>query len=186
MPIRRPDGSGLRLFTGLEVPAPVADELMLVRGGLAGARWIEREDLHLTLRFIGDIDRATGRDVVDALAGLEPGPAVEVTLTGLAAFGGARPHSLIALAAPSVALGALQEAHEAAMRRIGLPPDSRRFTPHVTLARLRKVTDVQLAAFMGERPLPPLRFTAHRAALYSARLSTGGGPYVVEAAYPLG
>ena len=52
-----------RLFTGLEIPSEIAAELASLRGGLSGARWIDVENYHMTLRFIGDIDSATARDV---------------------------------------------------------------------------------------------------------------------------
>ncbi len=73
------------------------------------------------------------------------------------------------------------------MRQIGLPPETRKFTPHVTLARLRNASPIDVADYMATRGhFPKLTFTAARFVLFSSRASTGGGPYVVEAAYPLG
>ena len=73
------------------------------------------------------------------------------------------------------------------MRRAGLPAERRKFIPHVTLARLRDTTPVEVASYIAMRGhFPKLAFTATRFVLYSSRNSVGGGPYVIEAAYPLG
>jgi len=176
-----------RLFTGLEIPADVAFELSLMRGGLPGARWIEPENYHVTLRFIGDIDDATAREVAASLAAARRREPVAVTLDGLASFGGRRPHALFARVEPTPELMDLQDEQERLVRAAGLPPEGRKFTPHVTLARLRSASNRDVADYLGLRgPFAKLAFTARRVALYSSRTSTGGGPYVVEAAYPLG
>ena len=73
------------------------------------------------------------------------------------------------------------------MRRIGIPPEPRKFTPHVTLARLRAASSMAVADYLSSRGFFfSRRFEAQRFVLFSSRASTGGGPYVVEAAYPLG
>ena len=73
------------------------------------------------------------------------------------------------------------------MRRLGLPPEARKFVPHVTLARLRDSSPVDVAHYLAMHPIVrPITFTARRFALMSSRDSIGGGPYVLEAAYPLG
>ena len=80
----------------------------------------------------------------------------------------------------------LQAEHERLMRRIGLPPEPRKYTPHITLARLRDVSPFQLASFLGSiGHFPPLRFTVEDFVMFSSRASTGGGPYLIEALYPL-
>lgn len=174
-----------RLFTGLAVPPEVAQALAFQRGGLAGARWVEPESYHLTLRFLGDIDRRTAEDVDEGLAGMRPRSPIEVVLDGLSAFGGDRPRALIAHAVPSEALADLQAEHERIARRVGMAPETRRYTPHVTLARLARGTAPgEVAAWLAERAFTPLRFVARAALLYSARDGVGGGPYLVEAEYP--
>ncbi len=174
-----------RLFTGLEVPPDIALLLSLHRGGLSGARWIEPSDYHITLRFIGDVDRSTARDAFDFLADIQRGP-VTVTLDEIASFGGDKPHSIFARVLPSAALAELQGEHERLMRRIGLPAETRKFVPHVTLGRLKGASPLAVADYLSTRALlRPLQFTASRFVLYSSRASTGGGPYIVEAAYPL-
>lgn len=175
-----------RLFTGLEIPEDIATELALLRGGLFGARWIDVENYHLTLRFIGDIDDATARDVHTTLEQIRR-PRFTVTLEGLGSFGGAKPRAIVAKAAPGSALVELQAQHERLLRRLGMAPEPRKFTPHVTLARLRAASNAAVADYLSARGyFFSRRFEAERFVLFSSRASTGGGPYVVEAAYPLG
>jgi 2'-5' RNA ligase len=176
-----------RLFTGLEIPAGIALALSQYRGGLPGARWVEPDNYHVTLRFIGDIDDAMARDVVSALGEARRRAPLALALDRLASFGGERPRALFARVEPSADLGDLQAEHERLMRRIGLAPEKRKFTPHVTLARLRDASAANVAHYIATHGrFARLTFTAPRTVLYSARESTGGGPYVVEAAYPLG
>ena len=174
-----------RLFAGLQIPPEISDELALLRGGMFGARWIDPEFYHLTLRFFGDIDVATARELCHALERIER-PEVEVVIDGLAAFGGDRPRALYAAARATQPLTALQSECERAARRAGLAAETRKFTPHVTLARLRGVSSDVVADYLTFRAGPrPLIFTAKHVVLYSSRDSIGGGPYVVEAEFPL-
>jgi 2'-5' RNA ligase len=173
------------LFTALEIPANLAAELSMLRGGLAGARWIDAENYHLTLRFIGDIDDATAQDVYSTLALIHRAP-FKVTLEGLASFGGDKPRAIVARAKPTGPLLELQAEQERLIRRLGIAPEPRKFIPHVTLARLRNSSPLAVADYLQSRALPFGReFEATRFALFSSRASVGGGPYIVEAAYPL-
>jgi 2'-5' RNA ligase len=175
-----------RLFTGLEIPPDIATELSMLRGGLSGARWIDVENYHITLRFIGDIDERTASDVYSALERVRR-PSLRVTLDGLSTFGGGKPRAIVAKAKAEAPLIELQAEHERLMRRIGIPPEPRKFMPHVTLARLRAASAMAVADYLGARGYFPNRtFEADRFVLFSSRASTGGGPYVIEAAYPLG
>ena len=175
-----------RLFTGLEIPPEIAERLSFFRGGLPGARWIEPSDYHITLRFLGEVDEVVAADLDAGLAEARARPAFSVTLDGLASFGGDRPRAIYASVVPSPDLTDLQEEHERIARRAGAAPERRKFTPHVTLARLnREAGPEAVARTLSEAGVfPRLTFTARRAALFSARTSRGGGPYLVEAAYP--
>jgi RNA 2',3'-cyclic 3'-phosphodiesterase len=174
-----------RLFTAIEIPPGVAEALDMLRGGLPGARWIDRENYHLTLRFIGDVDDVAAREAADALAQIKR-MSFDLHFDGLAAFGGRKPRAVVANVAPTPALLELQAEQERLMRRVGLPPEPRKYTPHVTLARLRTSSSLDVADYLSARgffrtaPFPVSRF-----ALFSSRASTGGGPYVAEATYPL-
>jgi 2'-5' RNA ligase len=174
-----------RLFTGLDIPDTVTDRLLSVRGGLSGARWITPDHYHITLRFIGDIDESMARDVFAILARVSRGP-IPITIEGITAFGGDRPRALVAKVVPSPALMDLQAEQERLMRRVGLQPEPRKYTPHITLARLRDTSPFELANFLsGIGHIPSMRFSIEAFNVFSSRASTGGGPYVVEASYPL-
>lgn len=175
-----------RLFTGLELPETVAGAVALARGGVYGARWMDPADYHITLRFVGDVDAGVARDIAETLDEIRR-PPVTVRFEGLSWFGGDKPRALVARIRPDPALVELQAEHERRMRRIGLPPETRKYAPHVTLARLRRVGPRAVADYLAARgALDVENFTAVRFVLYSSRESVGGGPYVVEAAYPLG
>ena len=174
-----------RLFTALEVPATIAFSLSLLRGGLPGARWISPENYHITLRFIGDIDQRTAAEVGAALERVDR-PSFDLSLAGLDAFGGNKPHSIVACVRASAALRELQSEHERIIQRIGLEPERRKFRPHVTLARIKGAGEADAAAYLalrGDFRTPP--FPVGRFLLLSSRDSRGGGPYVMEEAYPL-
>jgi RNA 2',3'-cyclic 3'-phosphodiesterase len=174
-----------RLFTALEIPQNVAMSLSLLRGGLPGARWIDKENFHITLRFIGDIDHRTADEVVAGLDKVHR-QQFDLTLSGTGFFGSKKPHSLWAGVQPSDPLMALQAELERICQRLGLPPEPRKFTPHVTLARLKsaRVDDV-VHYLTGRGNFFAGPFTVGRFVLMSSRDSVGGGPYVVEEAYPL-
>ena len=174
-----------RIFTGLEIPADVGASLATLRGGLPGARWIDPENYHLTLRFIGDVDDSIAREVAWMLGQVRR-PEFELRFDGLTSFGGRRPRAVVAMLAPTPALIELQAEHERLLQRVGLDPEGRKYTPHVTLARLRDSSSRQVADYLATCALMrPLPFPVSRFVLFSSRASVGGGPYVVEAAYPL-
>lgn len=174
-----------RLFTGLELPESVTERLSILRAGLPGARWVDPENYHITLRFIGDVDDATAHEFASGLAKIRSEP-IRLCIDGVDSFGGRKPRSVWAGLQPNAALDALQRAHEHAARAAGLPAESRNFKPHVTLARLRGVRPDAVARYLGGNGFlltPP--FDVHRFVLFSSRASRGGGPYVVEEAFPL-
>jgi 2'-5' RNA ligase len=174
-----------RLFTGLELPEAVASQVALARGGVIGARWLKPEDYHITLRFVGDVDARTARDIAETLGEISR-PAASVRFEGLSWFGGDKPRAIVAKVKADPALIELQAEQERRLRRIGVAPETRKFTPHVTLARLRGVRPHAVADYLASRgALAVEAFTAARFVLFSAREGSGGGPYVVEAAYPL-
>jgi 2'-5' RNA ligase len=175
-----------RLFTALEIPSSVAQSLARLRGGLNGARWIDAEYYHITLRFIGDVDERVAQDVAHALYAIRR-PPFTVALDELTSFGGDKPRAIVVRARPEPALMELQAEQERLLRRLGAPPEPRKYTPHVTLARLRGAAPSAVAAYLGARGyFPSLKFEATRFVLYSSRDSVGGGPYIIEAEYPLG
>jgi 2'-5' RNA ligase len=174
-----------RLFTGIEIPPDIADRLAMLRGGLPNARWIDRDNYHLTLRFIGDVDRRVAEDVAESLDRVRR-PVFNLRLTGVSALGTKRPHAIVAMAEPTPALIELQAEHERILQRIGLPPEGRKYTPHVTLARLRHGHPRDIAEYLTLRGgFFAQPFAVERFVLFSSRDSTGGGPYIAEETYDL-
>jgi RNA 2',3'-cyclic 3'-phosphodiesterase len=174
-----------RLFAALELPATARIHLSLMRGKIDAARWISADNMHLTLRFFGDVTSVEEQDIVDALEDVDE-RSFTLNIAGAAAFGGNSPTTIYALVEPTSELLALQHAIERAVRPIGLPPEARAFVPHVTLARLRHGRPRQIAHFLedaGHLRLEPIAVDAFT--LMSARPGIGGGPYGVEATFPL-
>jgi RNA 2',3'-cyclic 3'-phosphodiesterase len=124
-------------------------------------------------------------EVASLLARVRRAP-VELRLQDLDSFGGRKPRAVVARFAPTAELMELQAEHERLLQRVGLDPEGRKYTPHVTLARLRESSSRQVADYLAVRaPLHVPAFTVSRFVLFSSRMGGGGGPYVVEAAYPL-
>jgi len=125
-----------RLFVGIDPPEAVKDQLLDLMDGVAGARWQDEEQLHLTLRFVGEVDRHRADDVAAALEGLSH-PRFELALSGVGAFdrrGVA--HALWAGVTPPEPVRALHHKVEQAVVRAGLDPEHRAYHPHITIARL--------------------------------------------------
>ena len=174
-----------RLFTGLEIPGAIAAQLALLQGGVHGARWIDPENYHITLRFIGDIDEATAMEIESALGHVRAHP-FSLRLSGLDWFGGRKPHSIHARVEHNAALDHLQAAIERACQSAGLAPERRRFTPHVTIARCRGAKLREVRDFVSAHGLFSAGpFEVSRFILYSARPSRGGGPYIAERTWTL-
>ena len=173
-----------RLFTAIEIPEVTRQRLALIRAPLQGAKWIAPEDMHITLRFAGDIDGRTTDEFAEMLDAIRARP-FTVTIQDLGAFGGRDPRVLWAGVEAGPELEALHRANERAARAAGLESDSRAFKPHVTLARLRGGRQREVAQFLeqygGLRTEP---FVVTRFVLLSARPGWGGPPYAVEVAYP--
>jgi 2'-5' RNA ligase len=120
-----------RLFTALEVPPHIADSLSRLRGGVAGGRWIDVENYHITLRFLGDVDDRFAHDAANALSFIQR-PEVEVTIDQLVSFGGDKPRAIVARVRPDPAVLEMQAEQERLMRRLGAPPEPVSYT-HLTL-----------------------------------------------------
>jgi 2'-5' RNA ligase len=174
-----------RLFTGLEVPEDLGLSLSFLRGGLVGAKWIDPENYHVTLRFVGDVGEGIAVELAREFARVRRGR-FEVKIDGVTVFGGRSPHSLVARVAPSQALIDLHGEHERICQRLGLPAEPRKFTPHVTIARCKAASNEGVAQWLALRGgFSGVSFPAERFVLFSSRASRGGGPYVVEEGYDL-
>ena len=174
-----------RLLTGVELPEDVVFDLDLMRGGIIGSRWIDRDSFHITLRFIGDIDELMAREIAYELDGVAARP-FSLRLKGIDVFGGNKPHTLYAGVEESAELRRLQAIQERICQVLGLEPEQRKFTPHVTLARLRDPDLRSVQHFLAAHSLYKTRlFEVAHFVLFSSRPSRGGGPYAVEESYQL-
>jgi len=173
----------MRLFVAIALPDAVAASLLTLRSGVPGARWQTREQMHLTLRFIGEVDGRDAASIDDALSILSA-PALALQLKGVGEFGGKKPHTLWAGVAPNEALVHLQRKIETALQRIGLEAEPRKFAPHVTLARLRATPAGRVMDWLVDHALyASVPFEVKEFALYSSHLSPNGSVYRVEQTY---
>jgi RNA 2',3'-cyclic 3'-phosphodiesterase len=174
----------MRLFAALALPGGVAQSLMLIQHGVPGARWQTREQLHLTLRFIGEVDGRDAAMLDDALAAIRA-PAFDLQLHAVGQFGGKQTHTLWAGVRKNAALDHLQRKVDSAIRRVGQPQDQHKFTPHVTLARLRHSEPGKVLEWLGHNALyTSTEFTIGAFGLYSSRLTSDGSIYRIEHEYP--
>jgi len=175
----------MRLFVAIALPDPVADGLVMMQGGIPGARWSTREQLHLTLRFIGDVDGRDAGAIDDALASIRA-PRFTLELKGVGEFGGKNPRALWAGVRDEAPLVHLQRKVESAVQRVGLAPEERKFSPHVTLARLKGASGERVITFLAHHALyasGPLEVNAF--ILYSSLTTPNGSRYRAERAYRL-
>ncbi len=176
----------IRLFVAIPLPDSVRTQLSMLQSGLQGARWIKPENIHLTLRFIGEVHNDVAGDIDAALAQIAA-PGFTLELDGIGNFArGKHPHALWAGVAKSEPLMRLQAKIEAALVRTGLEPEARKFSPHVTVARLRDIRKGRVedwAAAHGAFRTAP--FPVDRFVLFSSFLKSGGALYIEEASYPL-
>lgn len=174
-----------RLFVALSIPEPIAEQMIRLQTGLRGARWRPRENFHLTLRFIGDVDGHVARDAHSELSDIRA-PAFDVALDGCGQFGDRRPRAVWAGTRPEPALTHLQAKIETALQRAGLTPEGRKFTPHVTLAYLKgaKPRDVaEWTSGCGLFQTPAFHVDAFH--LYSSQMGNQASAYAIEETYSL-
>ena len=175
----------IRLFVALEIPRPIRERLVLLQGGVPGARWLTSEQLHQTLRLIGDVQESMAADIDDALSTIRA-PAFMLELAGVGEFGGKIPRAIWAGVRPSEGLMHLQRKIETAMQRLGLEAEERKYTPHVTLARLKNTLPAKVMEFLTHQALfASGPFRVDHFALFSSQLGSSGAAYHVEREYPL-
>ena len=174
-----------RLFTAIEIPYSAARALERLRGGVPGARWVDPENYHITLSFIGEVDGGLAHEADAALSEIE-GPSFELRLCDVGSFGRTKPHALWAGVEQVRPLIELQSNASRALAKFGIRLEQRRYRPHVTLARLKQSDDAILAGYLSRHSgFRTDWFTVDRFVLMSSRPSKGGGPYSTERAYPL-
>ena len=174
-----------RLFVAIRPPEPIRDRLLDLTDGVRGARWVEEEHLHLTLRFIGEVDRHGAEDVAAALGGVHH-PRFALALSGLGSFDRRGGTSVLwAGVTPQAPLKALHKKIDQALERVGIPPDRRVYHPHITLARIRRdggsiAPLIDSAGSLASAPFPVAEFR-----LYESELTADGPIYTVAGRYAL-
>lgn len=174
-----------RLFAGLEIPSNVRAQLLSLQEGVPGARWRGEDNLHLTLRFIGEVDARMQRDIDSALSLIDV-PAFELCLKGVGRFGKDRPRALWVGVEDDAFVSRLARKIEAALQRNGLKPERRKFTPHVTLAYLNAARHDRVDTYVAEHAdFKSNGFLVDRFVLFQSYMGKGASHYAVRAHYPL-
>lgn len=175
-----------RLFVAIALPDAVKDRIADLQGGLDGARWVDADTFHITLRFVGHVDHGVADDLEAALSVIRV-PALELDLNGLGYFESkGRPRSLWVGVEPDEALCHLRDRVEHAAKPAGLAPEGRRFKPHITIARLHGTGVGEVEHWIAANSpfsLPPI--PVREITLYRSHLVRTGARYDVEAVYPL-
>ncbi len=174
-----------RLFVALRPPRAIREILLGAMHGIAGARWQSDEQLHLTLRFIGEVDHHKAEDIAAALGALHA-PMVRAQVAGVDLFERqGRPHMVWARMEPHAPLAALHRKVDQLLARAGVAPETRAFVPHVTLARLNRGSG-PVAPFLAlNSDLASAAFEFHHVTLYESELGHGGSRYHPVVRYPL-
>lgn len=175
----------MRLFVAIRPPRAVRERLMAAMGGISGARWQSEDQLHLTLRFIGDVDRRQAEDVYAALGAVHQ-PRFEMRLSGAGFFGTrGRPDAVWAGVVPPEPLVALHRKLDQALVRVGLEPERHAYVPHITLARLNRSAG-PIGGFLEHvSDLTSAPFVVDRFALFESDLTAERAVYSMLADYPL-
>ena len=176
-----------RLFVGLELPESLKGAVAELQVGFRDARWLDPDGLHLTLAFIGEVDHSAQHRIEGALSRVEAS-AFAVGLHGVGHFPHRGPPRVLWTAAsPGEELGRLAASVRRVLARAGHPPERRKFTPHVTIARFRRPPPPQVIAdYQGAYSLfrtPAVPVASFR--LFSSVLRPSGARYAVEAEFPL-
>ncbi|AKM09628.1 RNA 2',3'-cyclic phosphodiesterase [Croceicoccus naphthovorans] len=166
-----------RLFIAIRPPEPVIDAMIDVMDGIENARWQDEAQLHLTLRYVGEVDTPTANDIADALGRIRFAP-FDLTYRGVGHFERSHwPSAVWAGVVPSPGLDTLAKKVERACVSAGCAPETRRFTPHVTLARLNRSSGPvgDWMARHGDFACAPVR--VDHFTLYESTLSHSGSHY---------
>jgi len=175
-----------RLFVAATPPAAIRAALVASMGGVPGARWQSDTQLHITLRFIGEVDRHRAEDVAVALGHVRH-PAITPQLGACGSFDRqGRIDTLWVGTQPRDCVASLHDAVDRALAQAGVSADARAFLPHITLARFPRsaAPTAEVAQQISIAPLPP--FVINRITLFESRLGAEGASYEAIARYPLG
>src|SRR5687767_13940565 len=168
-----------RLFVAIRPPEPIRRQLLGAMGGISDARWQSEDQLHLTLRFIGEVDRHRAGDVHAALGAIHH-PRFEIAVNGLGTFDRrGQPETVWAGVAPHEPLKALHKKVDQAIARVGVEPEQRAYLPHITLARLKRSSGSVRGLIEEAGGLRSEPFQVDRFALYESKLTPEGAVYTI-------
>ena len=178
-----------RLFIGIRPSAAVREKLLDAMEALDGARWVDEDNLHLTLRFVGEVEQPAANDLAEALARID-WPRFELRVAGTGAFDRSRrhesyPHAVWARVPLTDPLEGLRQKIEHACERVGLGRETRRFTPHITLARTDRATEPVAGWLSTWGGLTAGPWTVEHFILYESHLAHTGAVYEEVARYAL-
>lgn len=174
-----------RLFVAIRPPRPVREQLLQVMGGVRGARWQSDDQLHLTLRFIGEVDRHLAEDLHAALGAIHH-PRFEIALSGIGSFERrGQPETLWAGVTPHEPLKALHNKVDQAAVRAAIAPDQRAYLPHITLARLNRAAGPIAGLLEQSGGLSSAPFPVDSFGLYESELTPEGAVYSIVERYRL-
>ena len=176
----------VRLFVALSLPDSVRADILTICGGLPSARWLARENFHLTLRFIGEVGDEDIQEIDDALSRISAST-FDISLSGVGYFGkGRAARALWVKVVPSPELVFLGSRIESALARAGCAPAARKFIPHITLARFKRAQSHLVEQFVADHSMFKLApFPARAFLLNSSKHIRSGTIYEQEAVYPL-
>lgn len=175
-----------RLFVGLRPPRAVRAQLLALMGGIPGARWQSDEQLHITLRFIGEVERPVAEDVALILSQVRTAP-IDVAIHGVGQFDSrGRPNAVWAGVRPHGALAELHKKIDQALVRCGLEPERRAYLPHVTLARMNAAAGAADRFLEAHAGLASAPFLLDHFLLFDSHLGHHGASYEAVERYPLG
>ena len=176
----------IRLFTAVELPAELRQRMAMLCRGVDRARWVAEENVHLTLRFIGNIGEDVAEDLLPGLDSVRTAP-FPVTVAGAGHFGSRRHVRAIWLGVENCPpLETLYSRIESALVRAGLAPEGRKYAPHVTLGRLKEGAPREVRDWLAANSLfRAVPFTVDRFTLFSSHLGRNGSIYTAEREFPL-
>ena len=174
-----------RLFVAIRPPEPIRDLLIDAMDDSADFRWQDDEQLHITLRFIGEVDRPVASDIADTLSRIRAEP-FQLRIAGVGRFEQRSSGALWAGIEPKAPLAALAAKIERACQQVGLEPERRAFHPHITLARWKGRRTREIAAFLDRaRGLSSDPFDVTEFILFESQLSRHGAHYQEVARFEL-
>ena len=170
----------LRLFIALTLPDTVLDSLESLQTGLPDVRWTPASQMHVTLKFLGDVADQTAEEMAHAIQEIQQ-PPLELRLAGLGHFPQKKAFPVLwAGLEPEETLLGLHAKVESFCGQRGLARDKRRFLPHITLGRMKRNHPRRLREYLElHHELRSAPFLCDHLALFSSQLSPSGAHHEV-------